>query len=80
MDSKPWYTSKTVIYNGIKGLLGFITALVMFIATAQHQGILPFYIDEKWLAFGIPLLLMLDGYAGVQLRAVTDQPITRGKQ
>lgn len=76
---KPWWESKTVWYNGLKGFLGFVTAVALFIEAAAHSGTLPFYVDEKLLLFGIPFLLMIDAYFGVQLRTVTNAPITGSK-
>lgn len=76
---KPWWESKTNWYNLGKGILGFATLIIGFLIMSQQQGTLPFTIDPKWLAFGAGLVALLDGTAGIYLRSVTDQPVTRGK-
>lgn len=74
VQPKPWWRSKTDIYNIIKTVLGLITAIVTVLMTLQANGQLPFEVDPRWLG----LILALDGAAGIWLRGVTDSPVTMG--
>lgn len=48
MQPKPWYESKTVWFN----VLTMISVVLVFLVQQQDAGLLPFYIDPKWIVFG----------------------------
>lgn len=72
---KPYWASKTMIYNWAKGALAFVTAMAVGVEMLLHSGGIPFPVNESYLIFGIAILLMVDSYFGVQLRKVTVSPI-----
>lgn len=67
---KPFWQSKTIIFNAIVLILTVAT----FLLDQQRAGLLPFAIDEKWLMF----IIAAAGGINVYLRAITTQPVTGG--
>lgn len=64
VTTKPWYTSKTIIVNGVTILI----AVLVWIADANNAALLPF-------AFEPELVVTLLAIANVILRFITSQPI-----
>lgn len=79
MEAKPWWQSRMQIYNGIKSFLALVISIGTFLSVVQHQGVLPFRIDEGWLVFIVLCATFLDGIVNMWLRGDTTQPIYWGR-
>jgi hypothetical protein len=75
VETKPFWESRTQIYNTFKAVAGYITALVTLFVTMQNEGTLPFDVDTKTLLFIAAFLVVTDGHVSIWLRSDTRSPI-----
>lgn len=68
VDTKVWYTSKTVWWN----VGTIVLAILGFLMVTQASGGLPFEIDGRWL-------VIVSGIINIILRFVSNDPLTRSK-
>lgn len=68
METKVWYTSRTIWINALT-----VAAMVLaFLVDTQTAGGLPFSLDPRWVTLAL-------GVVNIVLRSVTNQGVTRSK-
>lgn len=69
MDTKPWWRSKTILYN----IGTIILAILGFLMVTEAAGGLPFHLDARWL-------VLISGIVNILLRFVSSVPVTVSRQ
>lgn len=74
---KTFWESRTQIYNTVKGVIAYVTAILTMMQLMLGNGTLPFSVDAGWLLFIIAVLAITDTHVSLWLRSTTEGPIVK---